>query len=285
MVSARTTDPAVAEAGPTDREASSLRAPKQAKRGPSRSRGPALATLALTLAIIAWELIVRVFDIPLYLVPAPSDVWGSLVNDWGVLLSNLWPTTVESVLGFVLGNLFAVLLAILFVYSRRVEEALFPLAIVLRTIPIVAIAPVLVLMLGTGYAPKVMIAALISFFPTLVNMVRGFKAVDAQVFELMQVLSASKREVFFKVRVYSSLPFLFAALKIAAPAAVIGAIVAEWIGAKEGLGALIIEATYNFNTPLLYATMLLGSLLSIFFFVVIGIIERATIRWETTEQP
>jgi NitT/TauT family transport system permease protein len=270
----------------TTHAASPASPPTQARRGRYRRlRGPALAVSALAAAVLAWEVVVRVFAIPLYLVPAPSDVWRSLVEDWSVLLTNLWPTTLESVLGFVLGNLVAVLLAVLFVYSKRLEEALFPLAIVLRTIPIVAIAPVLVLMLGTGYAPKVIIAALISFFPTLVNMVRGFKAVDMQVFELMQVLSASKREVFFQVRVYSSLPFLFAALKIAAPAAVIGAIVAEWIGAKVGLGALIIQATYNFDTPLLYSTMLLGSLLSILFFVVIGVIERVTIRWETAEQP
>lgn len=244
-----------------------------------------LASAAVILAVAIWQAVVAAFDVPLYLVPAPTDVWGSLVDDWGILLHNLWPTTIESVLGFLLGNLVAVLLAVVFVHSKRLEEALFPLAIVFRTIPIVAIAPVLVLMLGTGYAPKIIIAALISFFPTLVNMVRGFKSVDAQVFELMQVLSASRREVFFHVRVYSSLPFLFAALKIAAPAAVIGAVVAEWIGAKSGLGFLIIQATYNFNTPLLYSTMLLGSILSILFFVVIGVIERLTIRWETSDQP
>lgn len=266
-------------------------APRQTPQGPpqrtlaQRLRGPLLAVSALTVAMVVWEAVVRLFDVPLYLVPAPSDVWTSLVEDWGTLLHNLWPTMLESVLGFVLGNLVAILLAVLFVYSKKLEEALFPLAIVLRTIPIVAIAPVLVLMLGTGYAPKVIIAALISFFPTLVNMVRGFKAVDMQVFELMQVYSASKREVFFQVRLYSSLPFLFAALKIAAPAAVIGAIVAEWIGAEVGLGFLIIQATYNFNTPLLYSTMLLGSLLSILFFVVIGIVERATVRWEAPEHP
>jgi NitT/TauT family transport system permease protein len=266
-------------------------AARQTPQGPpqrslaQRLRGPLLAVSALTVAMVVWEAVVQLFDVPLYLVPAPSDVWTSLVEDWSTLLHNLWPTMLESVLGFVLGNLVAILLAVLFVYSKKLEEALFPLAIVLRTIPIVAIAPVLVLMLGTGYAPKVIIAALISFFPTLVNMVRGFKAVDMQVFELMQVYSASKREVFFQVRLYSSLPFLFAALKIAAPAAVIGAIVAEWIGAEVGLGFLIIQATYNFNTPLLYSTMLLGSLLSILFFVVIGIVERATVRWEAPEHP
>ncbi|MDN5853050.1 MAG: ABC transporter permease [Actinomycetia bacterium] len=266
--------------------------PRTSRRGRSTGRrkryrylrSAATAIGALAFVIVVWEAIVRFFEIPLYLVAAPSDVWTSLVDDRSILLENLWPTTVESVLGFLLGNLVAVILAIIFVYNKALEEALFPLAIVLRTVPIVAIAPVLVLMLGTGYAPKIIIAALISFFPTLVNMVKGFRAVDAQVFELMQVLSASKREVFSHVRIYSSLPFLFAALKIAAPAAVIGAIVAEWIGAKEGLGYLIIQATYNFNTPLLYSTMLLGSVLSIAFFVVIGLIEKATVRWETTEQ-
>ena len=112
------------------------------------------------------------------------------------------------------------------------------------------------LLLGNGYAPKIVIAALICFFPTLVNMVRGLKAVSPQMLELMRVLSASGREVLFKIRLQSSLPFLFAALKIASTTCVIGAIVGEWIGSNYGLGALILEATYNYRAPLLYATVI-----------------------------
>lgn len=154
-----------------------------------------------------------------------------------------------------------------------------------QTVPLVAIAPVLILILGNGYSPKIVIAALISFFPTLVNMTRGLNAVDPQMLELFRVLSASSREVFWKVRVYSSLPFLFTALKIAATTSVIGAVVAEWVGASKGLGALIIEATFNFNTPLLYATMVVVSTLALTLFLLISLIERRVVKWQPEVRP
>ena len=123
------------------------------------------------------------------------------------------------------------------------------------------------------------IAALICFFPTLVNMVRGLQAISPQALELARILSASKSEVFWKMRLQSSLPFLFSALRIAATTSVIGAIVGEWVGATRGLGALIIEATFNFNSPLLYATVFLSSGLSVLMFALVALTERLVIRW------
>lgn len=256
---------------------------------PPRRKGKVrriLLPVAAGLGIIAlWQAIVMIFGVPEYVVPAPTAVVRSLVADFGVLMTNLRPTAIESVLGFAIGNIVAIGLAILFVHNKAMEQSLFPVAIVIRTIPIVAVAPVLVLMLGNGYAPKVAIAALISFFPTLVNMVRGLESVEPQSLELFRVLSANRREVFWKVRLYASLPFLFSSLKIAATSSVIGAIVAEWIGSNVGLGALIIQATYNFRAPLLYSTMLVASALALLFFSVIGLIERRVVTWETEARP
>ena len=234
--------------------------------------------------IALWQAIIVGLKVPEYLVPAPSAVWtkGVLANA-GLLAQNAAPTAIESVLGFVVGNAFAIVLAIIFVHNKTLEQTFYPMAVVLRTIPIVAIAPILVLMLGQGYAPKVAIAALISFFPTLVNMIRGLGAVDPQMLELMRVLSASQREVFFKLRIINSLPFLFAALKIATGASVIGAIVAEWIGSDVGLGVLVINATSEFRTPLLYATMVVASLMALLFFGIVVLLERLIVRWETAE--
>jgi len=124
---------------------------------------------------------------------------------------------------------------------------------------------------------------LISFFPTLVNMVRGLQAVDQQSLELLRVLSASRREVFFKVRIFASLPYLFSSLKIAATSSVIGAIVAEWVGSQQGLGYLIIQATYNFRVPLLWATMIVASIFATLFFAVIGIAEKLVVTWDAKE--
>jgi NitT/TauT family transport system permease protein len=145
---------------------------------------------------------------------------------------------------------------------------------------VVAKAPILVLLLGNGFAPKIAIAAVISFFPTLVNMVRGLEAVNPQAMELMRVLSASKREIFLKLRLYNSLPYLFSALRISASSSVVGAIVGEWIGSNYGIGALIIQATYAFDSALLYATVLVGSAFSVAFFMAIALAERLIVRWQ-----
>jgi len=174
-------------------------------------------------------------------------------------------------------------IATVFVHKKTLEEAFFPVVVVINTIPVVAKAPILVLLLGNGMEPKIAIAALICFFPTLVNMVRGLESVNPQAMELMRVLSASKREVFFKLRLPHSLPYLFSALKIAASTAVIGAIVGEWIGSTLGIGALIIQATYAFDSALLYATVIVGSCFSMSFFLLISLIESLALR-QTSQQ-
>lgn len=254
---------------------------RRKRRGTWRKMLPPVVTIVSL--VVLWELIVLIFRIPDYIIPSPIDVLKSFRDDYSVLLDNLWPTALESVLGFLAGNIGAIILAIVFVHWKTMERAFFPVAVFIRTVPIVAIAPVLVVILGYGYSPKIIIAALISFFPTLVNMTRGLQAVDSQSLELFKVLSASRREVFFKVRIYASLPYLFSSLKIAATASVIGAIVAEWIGSQQGLGYLIIQATYNFRVPLLWATMIVASIFATVFFAVIGIIEKFVVTWDAEE--
>ncbi|MEP0519255.1 MAG: ABC transporter permease [Hyphomicrobiales bacterium] len=240
-----------------------------------------LVPLAMVAALLAcWQLGVRLFEVPTYIAPAPSDVATEFVEKFPLLVKNFWPTLYESVLGFFAGNLAAILIAIAFVHYKFVEKAFFPLAVFINTIPILAIAPILVLIFGAGLTAKVVIAALICFFPTLVNMVRGLQSVSPQSLELARILSASKSEIFWKIRLPSSLPFLFSALKIAATTCVIGAIVGEWIGADVGLGALIIDSTFNFRSALLYATVFMSSGLSVFLFVMVSLAERFFIRWQ-----
>ncbi len=236
--------------------------------------------IAAAGAILIWFLIIQIGGVPEYIAPSPIAVLKTFGTSGPLLLMNFWPTLFEALSGFLVGNFLAVTLAVVFVHSRRAETAFYPLVVFFHTIPIIAIAPILVLILGNGYAPKIAIAALICFFPTLVNMVRGLNAVNPQTLELMRVLSASKREVFWKVRIQSSLPFLFAALKITSTTCVIGAIVGEWIGSSFGLGALIIEATYNFRSPLLYATVFVGAGLAVSMFTIVSLVERSVIRWK-----
>lgn len=243
-----------------------------------RRRAPAI--VAAIGLLLLWQLIVDGFGVPTYIAPSPVEVLEVFAKEGEILWINFWPTAMEAAAGFALGNGIAVLLAVWFVHSQLAERAFYPIAVFVNTIPIIAIAPILVLMLGNGYEPKIVIAALICFFPTLVNMVRGLKSVSPQMLDLMRVLSANQAEVLWKIRLQSSLPFLFAALKIASTTSVIGAIVGEWIGSNYGLGSLIIEATYNFRAPLLYATVILGAGMAVVAFTATTIVERRVLKWK-----
>ena len=237
--------------------------------------------LGLAILLSIWQALIWALAVPIYLVPAPTDVVVAFRNDFGLLASSSVTTIIEAFLGFLIGNLIALLVAAAFIYAKLIEEMFYPVAILIKTIPIVAIAPVLKIMLGNGIEPKVAVAALICFFPTLVNAVRGFRAVDPQLIELMHVLSASKTEVFLRVRLQSALPYIFSALKISVTMCVLGAIVGEWIGANHGIGYLLIQSMYEFDTPRLFATILTASFIAITGFAIVSVLEKVVIRWET----
>lgn len=252
------------------------KAPSQTAQRLGRAAIPVATAIGL---LLIWQIGVRFFEVPTYIAPAPTDIMEVFREDFGLLLHNFWPTFTVSVAGFFAGNIAAILIAITFVHSRMMERAFFPIAVFINTIPILAIAPILVLIFGPGMTSKVVIAALICFFPTLVNMVRGLQSVSPQTLELARILSASNSEILWKMRIPSSLPFLFSALKIAATTSVIGAIVSEWIGADVGLGALIIDSTFNFRSPMLYATVFMSSGLSVLLFASVTIAEKLVVRW------
>jgi NitT/TauT family transport system permease protein len=238
---------------------------------------PALGVVSL---LFAWWAVVAGFQVKPFIAPSPVLVLQTLFAKGDVLLLNLVPTAIEGSLGFLLGNLAAILLATVFVHNKTLQDIFYPVAVMINSIPVVAKAPILVLIMGNGLEPKITIAAIVCFFPTLVNMVRGLQAVNPQAMELMQILSASRREIFFKLRLYASLPYLFSALRIAASMSVIGAVVGEWIGATQGIGAMIIQATYNFDSALLYTAIIMSAVLSGLFFLVIAILERWLVNWQ-----
>jgi NitT/TauT family transport system permease protein len=246
----------------------------------ARMRRRALPALGILALIGVWAALVYVLKVPPFVAPSPQLVAATLFNKFGILMANLLPTAIEAVSGFLLGNLAAILIATTFVHNKSMEQAFFPVVVLINSIPVVAKAPILVLLLGNGMEPKIAIAAVVCFFPTLVNMVRGLESINPQSLELMKVLSASKTEIFFKLRLLNSVPYLFSALKIAASTAVIGAIVGEWIGSNTGIGALIIQSTFNFDSAMLYATVFVGSAFSVAFFLTITLIERLVIRWQ-----
>ncbi len=148
-----------------------------------------------------------------------------------------------------------------------------------NTIPVLALSPIIILIFGLGMTPKIVIAAVICFFPTLVNMIRGLNSASANEHELFRVLSATRWEMFWRLRFPRALPMLFSSLRIASATAVIGAIVGEWIGSDKGLGALIIQATFNYQSDRLYAAIVLSSALSIILFLIVAFFERRLVRY------
>lgn len=231
-----------------------------------------------------WQWLVPALGVPVYIVPTPTAVMRAFATEWRFLLQNAVPTWYEAILGFLLGNVLGVLMAIVFAYCSRFRAAYFPIVLLFNTIPVLALAPIIILIFGLGMLPKIIIAALLCFFPTLVNMARGLNLATTNELELMHVLSASGWEMFWRLRAPRAVPLFFASLRISATTCVIGAIVGEWIGSNQGLGAVIIQSTFNYQAERLFAAVLLASLSGITFFTIVAQLERFFHRLEPQRQ-
>jgi NitT/TauT family transport system permease protein len=239
----------------------------------------ALPVLGAASLLLAWQYLLPLLGVPAYIVPTPTAISGVFQKNFALLMDNLRPTLIEALAGFVIGNLAAVLLAVLFVHNRILQATYFPIVLFFNTIPILALSPIIILIFGLGMTPKIVIAAVICFFPTLVNMIRGLDSASDNEHELFRVLSATRSEVFWSLRLPRALPMLFSSLRIASATAVIGAIVGEWIGSDKGLGALIIQASFNYQSDRLYAAIVLSSCLSIVLFCAVVLVERRVIKY------
>ncbi|MFB9980301.1 ABC transporter permease [Mesorhizobium kowhaii] len=239
----------------------------------------ALPVLGAASILLTWQFLLPVLGVPAYIVPTPTAIFGVFQRNFALLVDNLRPTLIEALAGFVIGNLAAVLLAVLFVHNRILQAAYFPIVLFFNTIPILALSPIIILIFGLGMTPKIVIAAVICFFPTLVNMIRGLDSASDNEHELFRVLSATRWEIFRSLRLPRALPMLFSSLRIASATAVIGAIVGEWIGSDKGLGALIIQASFNYQSDRLYAAIVLSSGLSIALFSAVVLIERRLVKY------
>jgi NitT/TauT family transport system permease protein len=241
----------------------------------SRIRAPLIFAL-VTLA--AWQTIVMAAEIPEYLLPAPSVIFANIDR---TLAIQLGVTFVEALAGFLIAGALAFGCAILFVRFHTLEEGLFPIAIAVKTTPIVAVAPLLVIWLGTGWWSKIVAVMLICFFPVLVNSVKGLKAADAEYRELFQTLGASRAQEFRKLRIPYCLPYLFSALKISSSLAIVGAIVGEFVGATQGLGYLIMVSSAHLETATLFAAIAAAALAGIAMFYAIGWTEQRVVFWHS----
>ncbi|MBI2523965.1 ABC transporter permease [Candidatus Peregrinibacteria bacterium] len=231
------------------------------------------------IGFIAWELIVRGFNVPEYLVPAPTVIASRFVETFPTVMPHFLTTGLEALIGFMAAAIFGFGFAVLFITWTPLEHALYPYAIALKSVPIVAIAPLLIIWFGNGLSPKIIVAALISFFPILVNAVRGLTEIDREHLDIFDSLAATRYQVLRKLRIPSSLPYLFSGLRIAATLAVIGAIVGEFAGADSGLGYFITISSHRLETVDMFVGIFLSSLLGIGAFYGIVLVERLLIAW------
>jgi ABC-type nitrate/sulfonate/bicarbonate transport system permease component len=248
--------------------------------GPGRLAGrigPPLVAFVVLLG--AWEAFVRLRNIRRFLLPAPSAVARELADHPSVWLHDAWITGREALLGFVLAFAVALALAVLIVHVRPLERALLPVITMVQVTPIIALAPPLVVWLGFGLAPKVVMAVLITFIPFTINAIRGLRAVDADTLEVLRSVDASPREVFTKLRLPHALPYLLAATRVCVGLALIGALVAEWSGSSEGLGYTMVRAQRNLDATKVWAAVFVLTSMGLAGTVLVGMAERRLLRW------
>jgi NitT/TauT family transport system permease protein len=261
-------------------------------RATSRPR-QALRSLAVIGAMaVIWEAAKIMFALPSYQLPHLHEIAADFLREgaggerwFWIMTQNAAYTALESLIGFALGGITGLVLAVAFAHSRWLERGLLPYVVASQTVPVLAIAPMIVVWLGTSWFSKAVIAAYLTFFPVTVNMSRGLRAVDADALALMRALSASSRQIFFKLRFPTSLSYLFTALRISATASVIGAIVGELpVGSRYGMGVVIINAAqyYNWRPANLWAAILVSALIGILFYHAVAAVERRVVSWSRT---
>jgi ABC-type nitrate/sulfonate/bicarbonate transport system permease component len=227
---------------------------------------------------------VRLARIPIYLLPAPSLVLRTLWENPAIYATATLYTLGEALAGLLIGILAGTLIACLLTLMPGIEDGVMTLAILVKSTPMVAIAPLLTIWLGFGILPKIIITALLTFFPVLVNVLSGLQRVDAALLDLFSSWNASRWEVFKYLRAPSALPYIFAALKISAPLALIGAVVAEWTGASGGLGQSMWLAYANLNLPYLFAAIFILAAIGMLLYRTSVWLERKSIFWQVTEK-
>lgn len=240
--------------------------------------------LFLGLMVLVWWFITDRQWVRPYLIPAPGDVWNTFVSDRELLLRHTYVTLYETVAGFVLSVVFGLIAAVAIVYSPAVEKTLYPLLLAAQVIPKIAIAPLFVVWLGFGPAPKILVAVLIAFFPVVISGVAGLRSVDPELLDLSATMGATPLQVFRKIRFPAALPHLFSGIKVAATLAVVGAVVGEFVGANEGLGYILLIANGNLESDLLFAGLIIMSLIGVVLFVVLEIAEKLLLPWHASRR-
>jgi NitT/TauT family transport system permease protein len=233
---------------------------------------------------LLWEFAVHLFGVKEYLLPPPSKVWTEFMKRYTIVMPSAWVTLQEIIAGYLLAVIVSVPMALVVARSAFIERAVYPVIVFLQIIPQIAIAPLFIIWFGFGFAPKLLLVFLLSFFPIVVSSLAGFKSADRDVMDFARTTGASDWRLFFRIQLPQALPHIFTGLKVGAALAATAAVVAEFVASDKGLGYLLLQYNGNIDTPMVFATIVLLSLLGLAVYYVVEIIERIAIPWHVSQQ-
>ena len=245
-------------------------------------RGGALAIFALLFVV--WEFGVHLFGVKEYLLPPPSKVWTAFVAKHDAVLGAAWVTTKEILAGYALAVVVSVPLALAVAHSRFMEQAVYPVIVFFQIVPKIAIAPLFIIWFGFGFLPKLLLVFLLSFFPIVVASIAGFKSADRDVMDFARTTGAGGWRLFVKIRLPQALPHIFTGLKVGAALSATAAVVAEFVASDRGLGYLLLQYNGQLDTPMVFATIVLLSLIGLAVYYAVEVLERIAIPWHVSQQ-
>lgn len=254
----------------------------RARRNPEFITIPAF----FILTVGCWEIILQLQQVPTYIFPTPSKIVEALgrILQQGRIGGHFWYTFSETMLGFSIGAIGGIVMGTLIAEFALLEKTILPYLVALQTMPKIALAPVLIIWFGYGMSSKIVISALVAFFPVLVNVIAGLKSLDEQKINLMKALSASRWQIFSKVRLPNSLPYLFAGFDIGIVFAILGAIVGEFVGSQKGLGFMVMQYNLNFDIAGVFATIIILSALGVSLHLIMVWLQRKVTFWAQPER-
>lgn len=242
-----------------------------------------LFMIIIFILIIIWQIASDYFNVASYLLPAPTKIANAIVNDYSLLFKHSLTTFYQASVGLILAIMFSYAIAIVMDFSDILHQIIYPFLIISQTIPTIAIAPLLVIWLGYGASAKIAVVFLVCFFPLTMSIVKGFKSVDTEMLTLMRAMKATKKQTMRYVKLYASLPDFFNGLKLATTYAIVGSVIAEWLGGDSGLGVYMIRVRKSFSYDKMFAVIIIITLVSVILVYFVSVMERKTMPWKNQE--
>jgi NitT/TauT family transport system permease protein len=232
---------------------------------------------------LIWEMAVRLLDVPTFILPTPTEIFLEIYENFYLLMNHTSITFLETFMGLIIGAFFGLLIALIFAYDKRIKDSIYPYFVTIKTIPIIALTPLIILWFGHGLVSKIVIVSLACFFPILVNATKGFLTITESHRDLFRSLQVSKLGTFVHLRLPSALPYIFTGLKISVTLAVLGAIVGEFVGSDKGLGYLMVLSSTYLETPTLFAAIIMTAMIGLILYLIVNYLERKIVFWGREE--